>query len=90
MKLAFGEREGEKKFQRKTERESIVWRDQTKIAQIKIEMLMNESLNSHAVVSLLLFLDFLINEIKKQPKRKRNWSLRSWMGFGDCRRATRH
>lgn len=63
MKLAFREREGEKKFQRKTERESIVWRDQTKIAQIKIEMLMNESLNSHAVVSLLLFLDFLINEI---------------------------
>ena len=50
-------------FQRKTERESIGWRDQTKIAQIKIEMLMNESLNSHAVVSLLLFLNFLINEI---------------------------
>ena len=63
MKLAFGEREGEKKFQRKTERESIVWRDQTKIAQIKIEMLMNESLNSHAVVSLLLFLNLIINEI---------------------------
>lgn len=63
MKLPFGEREGEKKFQRKTERESIVWRDQTKIAQIKIEMLMNESLNSHAVVSLLLFLNLIINEI---------------------------
>ena len=63
MKLAFGEREGEKKFQRKTERESIVWRDQTKIAQIKIEMLMNESLNSHAVVSLLLFVNLIINEI---------------------------
>jgi len=45
------------------ERESIGRRDQTKIAQIKNEMLMNESLNSHAVVSLLLFLNFLINEI---------------------------
>ena len=58
MKLAFGEREGEKTCQRKTERESIGRRDQTKIAQIKIEILMNESLNSHAVVSLLLFLNF--------------------------------
>ena len=45
------------------ERESIGRRDQTKIAQIKIEMLMNESLNSQAMVSLLLFLNFLINEI---------------------------
>ena len=63
IKLAFGEREGEKTCQRKTERESIGRRDQTKIAQIKIEMLMNESLNSHAVVSLLLFLDLIINEI---------------------------
>ena len=61
MKLAFGEREGEKTCQRKIERESIGWRDQTKIAEV--EMLMNESLNSHAVVSLLLFLNFLINEI---------------------------
>ena len=63
MKVAFEEREGEKTCQRKIERESKVWRDQTKIGQTKIEMLMNESLNSHAVVSLLLFLDFLINEI---------------------------
>ena len=60
MKLAFGEREGEKKFQRKTERESIVWRDQTKIAQIKIEMLMNESLNSHAVVWSWIKVGFLV------------------------------